>query len=50
MIIKSKPDLETTNKPKEKWRAAVHSFITGEGKPINYVDIFVMTCIVLNMF
>lgn len=28
----------------------MHSFITGEGRSVNYVDLFVMACIVLNMF
>lgn len=50
MIVNAKPDLETTNRPKQKWRAAVHAFMTGEGRSVNYVDIFVMACIVLNMF
>lgn len=50
MIVNSNPDLETTNKPKQKWRAKLHSIMTGEGgAKINYVDIFVMICIVLNM-
>jgi hypothetical protein len=49
MIAKSSPDLETTNKPKQKWRAFVHAFMTGEGRSINWVDVFIMACIVLNM-
>lgn len=50
MIVNSKPDLETTNIPKQKWRAKLHAFITGSGKPVNWFDIFIMACIVLNMF
>lgn len=50
MIVNANPDLETTNRPKSKWRAAIHAFMTGEGRKVNYVDIFVMMCIVLNMF
>lgn len=51
MIVNSNPDLETTNKPKQKWRAKLHSIMTGDsGNKINYVDIFIMVCIVLNMF
>lgn len=49
MIVKATPDLETTNVPKQKWRAHVHGFVTGFGKPSNYFDMFIMACIVLNM-
>lgn len=50
MIVNANPDLETTNRPKTKWRSAIHSFVTGFDKPINYFDLFIMGCIVLNMF
>lgn len=50
MIVNAAPDLETTNKPKQKWRAKVHDFVTGEGMKVNWFDIFIMICIVLNMF
>lgn len=49
MITKSNPDIETTVRPKAGWRQKVHSFITGEGRDTNYFDIFIMTCIILNM-
>jgi hypothetical protein len=49
MIVNAAPDLETTNKPKTRWRAAVHTFITGENFKVNWFDVFIMTCIVLNM-
>lgn len=29
MIVKAKPDLETTNVPKNKYRKRMHEFITG---------------------
>jgi hypothetical protein len=29
MIVHSNPDLETTNIPKQKWRASIHSVMTG---------------------
>jgi hypothetical protein len=44
MIIKSKPDIETTYIPKNKFRKKLHSIVTS-----NYFDIFIMVCIVLNM-
>lgn len=51
MIANSNPDFETTNRPKQKWRAVIHYYMTGDsGNKVNWVDIFVMVCIVLNMF
>lgn len=44
MIVKAKPDLETTNVPKNKIRKMLHRFVTK-----NRFDIFIMGCIVLNM-
>lgn len=57
MIVKAKPDLETTNIPSNKFRKKFHEFITGindrqkpgEERPTNYFEIFIMSCIVLNM-
>ena len=49
MIIKATPDLETTNKPKSKWRLKIYSFITGEGLKYNYFEIFILVIIFLNM-
>lgn len=49
MIVKATPDLETTNKPKSKWRLKFYSFITGEGLKYNYFEIFILVIIVLNM-
>lgn len=45
MILKSRPDIETTYIPKNKIRKKLHSFVTS-----NIFDIFIMVCIVLNMF
>jgi hypothetical protein len=44
MIVKAKPDLETTNVPKNKHRKKLHEFVTS-----NKFDIFIMSCIILNM-
>lgn len=44
MIVKSKPDLEITNVPKKKPLLFIHSLVTSTA-----FDIFIMTCIVLNM-
>lgn len=44
LIVKAKPDLETTNVPKNKFRRKMHAFITN-GK----VDATIMVFIVLNM-
>ena len=44
MIIKAKPDLETTNVPKSAIRKKFHAFITN-----NKVDITIMMFIVMNM-
>ena len=49
MIVEANPDLETTNKPKQRWRQVVHELITGSNFKHNYIDYFVMTCIILNM-
>ena len=45
MIIKSKPDLEKTYIPTNKFRRKLHRLVTS-----NPFDIFVMICIVFNMF
>jgi hypothetical protein len=29
MIVEANPDLETTNKPKQRWRQLIHEFVTG---------------------
>lgn len=44
MIVKAKPDLETTNIPKNKFLRILHTIVTSTA-----FDIFIMTCIVLNM-
>ena len=44
MIVKAKPDLETTNVPKNKYRRILHTLVTGY-----YFQVFIMICIVLNM-
>lgn len=49
MIVDAKPDLETTNRPKTRWRQVVHEFITGANFKHNYFDFFVMSCIIFNM-
>lgn len=44
LIVKSKPDLETTNVPKQKPCLFLHTIVTS-----TIFDIVIMTCIVLNM-
>jgi hypothetical protein len=44
MIVKAKPDLETTNVPKKKCLMILHTIVTSTA-----FDIFIMACIVLNM-
>jgi len=50
MIVKATPDLETTSKPKNKIRKKIHDFVTGANFKCNFFDIFIMSCIILNMF
>ena len=49
MIVNATPDIETTTQPKNKFRKQIHSFVTGQGKPTNKFDMFIMLIIVLNM-
>ena len=44
MIIKATPDLETTNEPKNKYLKKLHAIVVSK-----LFEIFIMTCIVLNM-
>lgn len=44
MIVKAKPDLETTNVPKNRFLRSVHTIVTS-----TIFDIFIMVCIILNM-
>jgi len=44
MIVKAKPDLETTNVPKGRFLQILHSIVTSTA-----FDVFIMICIVLNM-
>lgn len=51
MIVKASPDLETTTVPKVAWKRKIHRFVTyAEKGSMNKFDIFIMVCIVLNMF
>jgi len=51
MMTSATPDLETTTVPKVAWKKKIHNFVTftKEGG-MNKFDIFIMVCIVLNMF
>ena len=44
MIVKAKPDLETTNEPMNKYLKKLHAVVVSKS-----FEIFIMICIVLNM-
>ena len=58
MIVHAKPDLETTNIPQNRLRKKFHAFVTAEfykykpdeNKKANKFEIFIMICIIGNMF
>jgi len=44
MVVLARPDFETTNVPKARWRKPFHRLVSKNG-----FDIFIMACIFLNM-
>ena len=44
LIIHAKPDFESLNIPRQKWRRLIHVVISS-----NAFEIFIMVCIIVNM-